>query len=139
MLYCTGVRAILTNRYRCTYANVVTSDMLPITFGVSQRSVRRFGTDAAYKQAHVLNCMYCRNSNVQLLNRREIRTRAHDGPLLDITIHLLEAYKRSIGYFEEVRWNELPHNIHKTNTYLEFKQLQKKEMLLPIAKIKIIR
>ena len=82
----------------------------------------------AYKQAHVLNCMYCRKSNVHLLNRREIRTRAHDGPLLDITIPLWEAYKRGVGYFGAIRWNELLPNIHKTNTYLEFKQLQKKEM-----------
>ena len=56
---------------------------------------RRFGMDAVHKlanvpflkdrrRAHVMNFMYGRKSNVHLLNRREIRTRAHDAPLFNV-------------------------------------------------------
>ena len=110
---------------------------------------KQFGTDAAHKlanvpflkdrrRAHILNFMYCRKSNVSLLNRREIRTRAHDAPLFNIAIPRCEAYKRSVGYFGAVSWNELPPLVRNTNTYQKFKQLQKREMLLPLTRIQVV-
>ena len=71
---------------------------------------RRFSTDQAHelasvpflkdrRRAHVLNLMYIRQGKRELINTREIRTRAHDAPLFNVTIPRCEAFKRSIGYF----------------------------------------
>ena len=58
---------------------------------------RRFNTDRAHKlsnvpflkdrrDAHVCNFMYKRKNKVGLLNKREIRTRAHDAPLFYVPV-----------------------------------------------------
>ena len=78
--------------------------------------VRRFSTDMAQKlanttflkdkrSAHVMNFMYKRKDKPNLLNIREIRTRAHDAPLFEVKIPRCEAFKRSVGYFRSVKWN----------------------------------
>ena len=79
--------------------------------------------------------MYVRKQNVQLLNNREIRTRAHDAPLFEISIPRCEAFKRGIGYFGAVNWNELPPAVRNTATFLAFKKLQKENMLRPLSLI----
>ena len=77
-----------------------------------------FSTDLAHKQSHVpflrdrrkahkLNFMYKSLSREDLLNNREIRTRAHDAPLFSVNIPRCEAFKRSVGYSGSVAWNEL--------------------------------
>ena len=81
--------------------------------------------------------MYTRKAKGELLNRREIRTRAHDGPLFTVKIPRCEAFKRSVGYAGAVRWNDLTPTIRNTNTYKEFKQLQRKAMLLPLTRIQV--
>ena len=64
---------------------------------------RLFSTDLAHKlthvpfladrrKAHKLNFMYKRLSHADLLNNREIRTRAHDAPLFNATIPRCEAF-----------------------------------------------
>ena len=73
----------------------------------------------------------------ELLNAREIRTRAHDAPLFNVTIPRCEAFKRSVGYFGSVEWKELPPATRNINPYLAFKYLQKKTMLEPIALIQL--
>ena len=56
-----------------------------------------YSTDAVHKstsvpflvdrrKAHVLNFMYKRQTMKDLLNVREIRTRAHDAPLFNVTV-----------------------------------------------------
>ena len=77
--------------------------------------------------------------NVHLLHGREIRTRAHDAPLFNVIIPRCEAFKRSVGYFGAVGWNELPPNVRNLNTLLEFKNFQKKQMLSPLSRIQVIR
>ena len=107
---------------------------------------RRFSTDLAHKlasvpfltdrrKAHTLNFMYKRQNRRDLLNVREIRTRAHDAPLFDVIIPRCEAVKRSVCYAGSVVWNSLPPEIRNTDSYLAFKNLQKKAMLLPLSKI----
>ena len=107
---------------------------------------RRFSTELIHKlanvpflrdrrEAHVLNFMYNRKDNVLLLNRREIRTRAHDAPLLDVKIPRCEAFKRSVAYFGAVSWNNLPPDLRNTITYPAFKHIQKLKMLEPLARI----
>ena len=89
------------------------------------------------RRAHVRNFMYIRASRKELLNAREIRTRAHDAPLFNVTIPRCEAFKRSLGYFGSVEWNELPPATRNINPYLAFKYLQKKTMLEPLALIQL--
>ena len=109
---------------------------------------RRFNNDAIHKlanvpflkdrrEAHVLNFMYIRKKDVHLLNCREIRTRAHDAPLFNITIPRCEAFKRSVGYFGALSWNELTPKIRNTDTLLAFKQIQKLKMLSPLARFQV--
>ena len=80
-------------------------------------------------RAHVLNFMYIRKSKPGLLNVREIRTRAHDGPLFNVPIPRCEAFKRSVVYFGSVEWNNLNAETRNMDAYLPFKFLRKKEML----------
>ena len=114
------------------------------------RRDRRFSTDIAHKLAnvpflkdrrgaHVQNFMYNRKSKVQLLNRREIRTRAHDAPLFNVAIPRCETYKRSVGFFGAKMWNELTPATRNTATFLAFKHLQKERMLSPLSVIRDIQ
>ena len=108
----------------------------------------RFSTDAVHKlskspflkdrrHAHVLNFMYKRKDRKDLLNVREIRTRAHDAPLFNVPIPRCEAFKRSIGFFGATEWNSQPPDIRNTETHLAFKALQKKTMLQPLECIQL--
>ena len=107
---------------------------------------RFFSTDRAHKhanvpflkdrrKAHTLNFMYIRQSRKELLNVREIRTRAHDAPLFNVPVPRCEAFKRSVIYLGSTEWNSLNPEIRNTNLYLPFKFLQKKEMLRPLEVI----
>ena len=82
------------------------------------------------QKTHTLNFMYKRKSMYpNLLNNREIRTRAHDAPLFEVPVPRCEAFKRSVGYFGSQEWNVLPPATRNINSYLEFKRVQKKQML----------
>ena len=83
----------------------------------------------------MLNFMYKRQGRRELMNTREIRTRAHDAPLFNVTIPRCEAFKRSIRYFGSQEWNSLAPAIRNTDSYLAFKLLQKKLMLAPLSLI----
>ena len=109
---------------------------------------RRFSTDQGHRlasvpflkdrrRAHVLNFMYKRKGKRELMNNREIRTRAHDAPLFNVTIPRCEAFKRSIGYFGSEEWNGLSPTVRNTDSYLAFKFLQKKLMLAPLSLIQV--
>ena len=85
----------------------------------------------ARRKAHTLNFMYVRKSRrPDLLNRREIRTRAHDAPLFVTKVPRCEAFKRSVGYHGAVAWNDLSAHARNTGTYETFKDTQKKRMLV---------
>ena len=111
---------------------------------------RRHGTDMTHKLAkvpflkdrrgaHVLNFMYTRKSNVSLLNNREIRTRAHDAPLFEVTVPRCETFKRSVGYFGATSWNNLPAKSRNIKSYREFKQAQRVNMMIPLEQIQAVR
>ena len=100
---------------------------------------RLFSTNRAHKEAkvpflkerrraHTLNFMYKRKcGKPNLLNNREIRTRAHDAPLFQVGIPRCEAFKRSVGYFGSTLWNDLTPTVRNINSYQEFKLKQKKK------------
>ena len=107
---------------------------------------RRFNTDRAHKlsdvpflkdrrKAHILNFMYVRKTRPGLLNKKEIRTRAHDAPLYNVNVPRCEAFKRSVGYFGSVEWNKLRPDTRNIATLNAFKAHTKREMLSPLALI----
>ena len=107
---------------------------------------RRFDTDRAHKlahtpflkdrrAAHICNFMFKRKGNKELLNNREIRTRAHDAPLFNVPITCCEAFKRSVSFHGSKSWNSLNVETRKTDNYLKFKVIQKSAMLRPLENI----
>ena len=109
---------------------------------------RRFSTDRTQKlasvpfqsdrhKAHTLNFMYLRKDKKNLLNKNEIRTRAHDAPLFNITIPRCEAYEHSVSYSGGTEWNNLDPAIRNTDSYLAFKYLQKTNRHLPLSRIEL--
>ena len=107
---------------------------------------RRFDTNRAHKianvlfqndrrKAHICNFMYKRKNNKTLLNRREIRTRAHDAPLFIVPIPHCEAFKRSVSLHGTSLWNELNVETRNTDSYKAFKYVQKGVMLQPLRLI----
>ena len=61
--------------------------------------------------AHVNNFMYTRLGNPSYIDNRDIRTRAHDGPLFSVKVPKIEMYKRSVKYAGAVQWNNLDPDI----------------------------
>ena len=80
---------------------------------------------AARQKAHVNNFMYTRISNASLMDKRNIRTRAHDAPLFKINIPKNEAYKRLIMYAGALQWNNLDKDTRNIASYDMFKSKQK--------------
>ena len=75
----------------------------------------RYETDALYvlaecpklqarRHAHVVTFMFKQTALVDLLDNREIRTRAHDAPFFKVKIPSNEAYKRSVEFSRAVMW-----------------------------------
>ena len=109
---------------------------------------RLFSTDRVHKlasvpflvdrrKAHVLNFMYLRKKKTHLLNKREIRTRAHDAPLFNVTVPRCEAFKRSVSYAGGTEWNNLDTETRNIDCYLAFKYIQKSRMRLPLQQINL--
>ena len=107
---------------------------------------RRFNTDMAHKlantpfledrrEAHTCNFMFKRKSNKKLLNRREIRTRAHDAPLFTVPIPRCETFKRSVCFHGSNTWNKLSADTRNIEDYQLFKYKQKQSMTLPLRLI----
>ena len=79
--------------------------------------------------------MYIRKDRPELMNVREIRTRAHDAPLFNVTMPCSEAYKISVGYFGSTEWNNLKVKHMNIDLYLAFKYHMKQAMLEPLKAI----
>ena len=77
---------------------------------------------------HINNFMYGRLTNDQLVDKRNINTRAHDAPLFKVKVPKIETYKRSVEYAGAVRWNLLPTEIRNIDNSISFKLKQKKIM-----------
>ena len=109
---------------------------------------RRFSTDIAHTLALtpflenrrmcmcLISCLLGKNQH-HLLNTREIRTRAHDAPLVETKIPRCEAFKRSVGYSGSEMWNSLTPEMRNIDCFLLFKHTQKKRMLLPLDQISL--
>ena len=79
----------------------------------------------ARKEAHVNNFMYNRLKRSDLVDTKDIRTRAHDTPLFKISIPKVQAYKRAVKYAGALQWNSLPRKHCGIGSFVEFKAKQK--------------
>ena len=77
------------------------------------------------REAHLLNFMYKNKSNINILNRRNVRTRLHDAPVFISHKPNSEKYKANVFYNGAISWNKLPIHIRNTETYDMFKNSQK--------------
>ena len=82
------------------------------------------------RAAHVNNFMFKRLANKTLVDKRDIRTRAHDAPLFKVRVPKNEAYKRSVEYAGSLQWNGLPKEVRNINSFEVFKARQKMQMLM---------
>ena len=68
------------------------------------------------------------------VDKRNIRTRAHDAPLFMVKVPRVEAYKRSIEYAGALQWNNLPPATRKIKDLDVFKVNQKAMMEASIVR-----
>ena len=89
------------------------------------------------REAHVCNFMCKCKSNTALLNRREIRTRAHDVPLFLVPILRCEALRRNVCFHGSNSWNGLSADVRNIGNYPAFKLNRKTVMLQPLKLIQL--
>ena len=77
------------------------------------------------RTAHINNFMFKRLEKLDLVDDRNIRTRAHDAPLFKVKVPKCEAYKRSVEYAGSLQWNNLPSRMRNIDSYDSFKAKQK--------------
>ena len=100
---------------------------------------RRANTDMIHQRCNInllqerrilhLNLfMYKQRHNVNIVNTRNIRTRAHDALIFKTERPQNEKYKRNIFYKGALSWNSLPVYERNIETYEKFKENQKKKL-----------
>ena len=72
--------------------------------------------------------MFRQKDNTDLVIVRDIRTRRHDAVVYETVKPNLEMYKKGCIYRGIQLWNNLPAEIRNINTFILFKESQKKEM-----------
>ena len=75
---------------------------------------------------HLLNFMFKKKTCIELLDIKQVNTRARAAPLFKTIIPNCEKYKNSVLYKGAIRWNSLPVDIRNIDSYDSFKNLQKK-------------
>ena len=79
---------------------------------------------------HLNLFMYKQQGNANIVNTRNVRTRAHDGILFTTIKPNNENFKRNVFYSGALSWNSLPVDDRNTLTYDKFKILQKKKIII---------
>ena len=85
------------------------------------------------RYTHVNNFMYTPLSRPELLDVKQICTRARDAPLFKLAKPRVEAYKRSVRYSGALQWNLLRPETRNVNKLLTLKLLQKKWLMSTIV------
>ena len=70
--------------------------------------------------------MYLQQINLKYVVDRQINTRAHDATVFETCIPHIEKYKSGAIYRGIQLWNNLNVNIRNIDSYLKFKEAQKK-------------
>ena len=99
----------------------IPNDLMLRSANVAKLSKRR--------DAHILNFMFKKKSSPNLLDIKDVNTRARAAPLFKTIIPKCEKYKNSVFYIGAIRWNSLPVDVRNTDSFDHFKILQKKNMM----------
>ena len=75
----------------------------------------------ARRQMHIVNFMFKQKNNDEIINKREVFTRAHDAVLFLTIKPKNETTKKSLLYRGALLWNALHPNIRNIDLYEEFK------------------
>ena len=78
---------------------------------------------------HLTLFMYKQRKNVKIVNKRDVRTRAHDAILFTTVKPNNEKYKRNVFYKGALLWNTLPVDERNLQTYNKFTIRQKRNLL----------
>ena len=81
------------------------------------------------RNMHLDLYMFKQKGNVNIVNNRNVRTRAHDAVLFTTSKPNNEKYKRNILYRGALSWNSLPVIERNLENYEHFKLCQKKKLL----------
>ena len=76
--------------------------------------------------------MFKQQTNVDIVNSRNVRTRAHDALLFTTIKPNNEKFKRNVYYKGALSWNSLPIIDRNCPDFNKFKSSQKTTMLLKI-------
>ena len=98
-----------------------TTDMLHLRCNIAKINIRRMYNLRKY--------MFKQKENADIVVHREIRTRRHDAVIYETCRPNLEKYKKGAIYRGVMEWNSLDVNTRNIESFLEFKNLQKKWML----------
>ena len=82
------------------------------------------------RDAHLLKYMFKKKGCIELLDIKNVNTRARAAPIFKTIIPKCEKYKNSVFYKGAIRWNSLPVKTRNLDSYDSFKSLQKKKMML---------
>ena len=77
---------------------------------------------------HLNLFMYKQQHNVEIVNNRNVRTRAHDALVFKTVKPNNEKFKRNIYYKGALSWNNLPVHERNVDTFEKFKLMQKKKL-----------
>ena len=76
------------------------------------------------RMVHLNLSMFKQTKNVNIVNKRDVRTRAHDAPLFKMIKPNNEKYKRNVYYKGAISWNSLPVMERHQPEFTKFKNLQ---------------
>ena len=78
------------------------------------------------RETHLANFMYKYKNNELYVNKRNIRTRLHDAHVFKTTKPDCERFRNNVFYCGAVKWNSLSVADRNIDSYLKFKQVQKR-------------
>ena len=77
------------------------------------------------RKIHLRNSMYKQQTNIELINRRNIRTRLHDAIVFRLYKPNNEKSRQNVLYRDALEWNKLNKELRLLATYNSFKNNQK--------------
>ena len=80
------------------------------------------------RKVHLRNFMYKQQGNIELINRRNIRTRLHDAIVFKLYKPNSEKCRQNVIYRGALEWNKLSKELRLLANYKSFKSNQKRFM-----------
>ena len=85
------------------------------------------------RNMHLQLYMFKQKHNMEIVNNRNVYTRAHDALLFNTHKPNSEMYKRNVFYKGAIAWNSLSVHIRKSQTYITLKDILNERIILGIV------